>query len=84
MKLKPKSLTQVLLSAFLIRLLVTGASIGDALALLSLSGIYAYFLYLESTHVPEANKDLKDRLVALEDKVSKTENKIGAMTLNRR
>lgn len=82
--LKMISLPQILLSAFLIRLLVTGASIGDALALLSLSGIYAFYLYLESKKIPEANKDIKDRLVAIEDKVQKAESKIGLLTLNRR
>lgn len=80
--MKIKSLTQILLSAFLVRLLVTGASIGDAISLLSLSGLYAFWSYLEFKKEPEANKELKTRLIELETKVSSSESKIGAMTLS--
>lgn len=80
--MKIKSLTQVLLSAFLVRLLVTGASIGDALALISLSGLYAFWCYLEFKKEPEANKEIKNKLFELEEKVRTTENKIGAFSLS--
>lgn len=81
--IKPKSLTQVLLSAFVIRLLVTGASIGDSLAVLSLSAIYAFYLYLESKKEPVANKDLSDRIALVEEKIQKTDTKVGALALRR-
>lgn len=81
--LKPKSLTQVLVSVFLIRLLVTGASIGDALVIIALSGLYALYMHIESNIQPEANQDIRDRLKAVEDKAANTDTKMGALTLRR-
>lgn len=80
---KVKSLTQILLSAFLIRLLVFGASIGDAIAILALAGLNGFWMYLESKKVAEPHKEITDRLVQVEERVSTIQNKVGAMGLRR-
>lgn len=80
---KVKSLTQILLSAFLIRLLVTGASIGDALTMLSLSSLYGFWMYLQSKVEISPNKEIKDRVVELEERLSTVQNKVGAMGMRR-
>jgi hypothetical protein len=72
----------VLLSLLLFRVLITGAQIGEAIGLLSLAGLSALQLYIEFKREPEVNKELKTRLVTLEDKVSKQDGKISAITLN--
>lgn len=77
-----KHISLVLLSLLLARVLITGAQMGEAIGLLSLAGLSALQLFLEFKREPEANKDLKDRLAALEDKVSKQDGKISAITLN--
>lgn len=80
---KIKSLTQLLVSSYLIRLLITGASIGDALVIISLSSLYGLFLYLDNKKQPEANKDLKDRIIAVEEMVQKANSKVSALQLRR-
>lgn len=51
-----------LLLAFVIRLLFLGASVGDAIALLSLSGLYGYYLYLENNKEEPINEQTKKQL----------------------
>lgn len=80
---KIKSLTQILLSVYLFRLLLTGASIGDSLVILCLSGLYGYYLYSEDKKIPEANVDIKNRLLAAEKQMEATNNKLSAMQLRR-
>jgi hypothetical protein len=82
--LQPKSLIEMLLSLFVARLLITGASIGDALAILSLSGVYGLYLHIESKKEPRVNQDILDRLASVEDKASKTETKVGAVLIKGR
>jgi hypothetical protein len=80
---KIKSLTQILLSAFLIRILVFGASIGDAIAISALAGLNGFWMYLEFKKVPEPNKEIKDKLIEMEERVSSVQNKVGALGLRR-
>lgn len=81
--IKPKALSQILVSAYLVRLMITGASIGDALVIASLTGLYGYWMYLEFIREPEANQDLRDKVAKMEDKINNTEAKIGAVMLRR-
>lgn len=80
---KMKSLSQILLALFVCRLLVTGASIGDALALAALSAVYGLYLHLEYKREPEVNTEIKEKISQLEEKVNKQENKLGAIALRR-
>lgn len=80
---KIKDLSQICLGAYVIRLLITGATIGDALVILGLSGLYGFFCHLQSKKEPIVNQDIKDRLVVLETKASNYDNKIGALQLRR-
>ena len=80
---KVKSLSQLLVPAYTIRLLATGASLGDALVIIALSGIYAFYMYLEEKRELEVNKDIKDRLVQVETMVQQANTKVSAMQLRR-
>ena len=80
---KIKSLTEILVSLYLVRLLLTGASIGDALVMLGLSGLYAFYMHLETKNVPEANQDLKDRIDAVEKLAESANSKISVMSIRR-
>ena len=73
----------MLVPAYVIRLLITGASIGDALVIIALSGIYAFYMHLEAKREPEVNKDLKDRLVSVEAMVQQANTKVSAMQIRR-
>lgn len=87
---KIKSLSQILVSAYLIRLLVTGASLGDALVMIGLCGLYGLFMHLEALanaleakKHPEANGELKEKVAELEKALSLTSNKVAAMQIRR-
>jgi len=71
-------------SVFLVRLLITGASIGDALVIIALAALYGLYLHIEAAKEPSVNEDIRLSIKALEEKVSKSENKIGAMSLRNR
>lgn len=74
---------QALLVAYLVRLLLTGACVGDALALFALVGLYAFFEYIELKKQVPINKDALERITLLETKYSEANNKLTALTLNR-
>lgn len=59
----------LILLSFLIRLLVTGAGIGDALVMIALCAVYAGHSYLEHIKEPIANKDLINRITEIEEQV---------------
>ena len=80
---KIKSLSEILVSCYVLRLLVTGASIGDALVIIALSGIYVTNMYLESKKEPEANVELKNRLSDVEKLVQQASSKVSAMQIRR-
>jgi len=75
------NLPSFLLSFFLIRLLITGCGIGDSIALVALSSLYGFYCYLDSRKEPELNKDYKDRLLALEEQIKTTREKVNSITL---
>lgn len=69
------------LIALLLRVLVTGASIGEAIGLIGLAALYAYQLYLNHKLEPIANKNLWDRVIALEEQLQSTREKVNAVQL---
>lgn len=75
------NLPSFLILSFIIRLLIVGAGIGEALVAIALSGLYGFYYYLESKKEPIANKDLLERLLALEDQIKTTREKVNSITL---
>lgn len=71
----------LILLSFLIRLLITGASIGDALVMIALCSVYAGYLYLESKKDPIANKSLVDRIVEIEEQVKLNKEVVHSLKL---
>lgn len=74
-----KNLAPFVLSAYIIRLLITGASIGDALALIGLSALYSYFLFLESKKEIPVNKQYWDRFIELEERVKSNQENLNSL-----
>lgn len=70
--------TQALIIAFLIRLLITGANFGDALALSALVSLLGYEKFLESKRVADPSKEIKDKIAAVEAKIDNGLNKVNA------
>lgn len=75
------NLPSIILASYLSRLLYTGASVGDALVIIGLSGLYAGYVYLDNKKQPQANKDLWDRVVALEEQLKIAKDKVNALSL---
>ena len=71
-----KYLPTLLITSLLIRCLVFGAGLGDALALVALSGLYGFSLFLSNKKEPLANKELWDRLIAAEEAIKVTREKV--------
>jgi hypothetical protein len=76
-----KYLPAGLLTSYLIRLLVTGASIGDAIVIISLSTLYAGWVWLESKKQVPVNKEIQDRIVELEEQVKVAKDKINSVAI---
>lgn len=55
----------VILSLFTLRLLITGASIGDSIALLGLAALYGFYYYIEANKEPEINVEFKEKFEQL-------------------
>ena len=77
-----KYLPQVLLSSLLIKCLITGSSIGDALGLIGLASLVGFNLYLDVKREIPVNKEIKDRLLELEESVRETKSKVSAIVLS--
>lgn len=58
-------------------------TIASAAGLLAFSYILKGLLDQEAKKEPEPNKDLKDKILLLEDKVGKLETKVGAQALRK-
>jgi hypothetical protein len=61
------NIPSLVLSAYLIRLLYTGASVGDALVVIGLSALYAGWVYMESKKQVPVNKEIINRIAELEE-----------------
>lgn len=59
----------IFLSAFLIRLMVYGASIGDSIVIAGLAALYAYTMYLKSIAQPKIAESLVKELSDLKNTV---------------
>ncbi len=70
-----------ILLALLARILYMGAGFGEALGLLALAGLYAFHLFLEEKRQPQANKDLWDRLIALEENNKVIRDKVNSFQI---
>lgn len=71
----------VFLSSYLVRILVTGASIGDAIALTAFCGLFAYFLFLETKKAIPVNKDIYEKLTYLEEQLGLAKSKLSSIQL---
>lgn len=58
---------QMILFAYLIRLLVVGASIGDALAFIGLASLYGFYYYLNYKKEPSVNEQFRADVVQLQE-----------------
>jgi hypothetical protein len=70
-----------LLFSLLIRILIVGASLGEAIIMLVFGSIYAGHEYLDHIREPEANKAIKDDLAALKESHESLKNKVSSVTL---
>jgi len=75
------NLPSLLLTSLLIRTLIFGASIGDAIALIALSALYGYHYYLQSKKQVPVNKEILDRIVQIEESLKDTKSKVGALAI---
>ena len=64
----------LILSFFLIRLLITGASIGDSIVTLGLAALYGFYYHTESNKEPEINVEFKAKFISLEAEVLSLRN----------
>lgn len=75
------NLPSLILTAYVIRGLYLGAALGDALAILALSALYASHTYLNGKKEPVANKELLDRIVDLEEQIKVTKETVHSIKL---
>lgn len=71
----------LILLAFIIRPLINGVSLGDAVVILGLSCLYAAYYYFESKKEPIANKELLNRVVELEEQIRITKDIVHSVKL---
>lgn len=75
------NLPPITLGAYLIRILATGASVGDSLVIIGLSALYGWFLYTESKKETPVNKQYLDRLIDIEEQVKLNKETVNAFKL---
>lgn len=81
MKLKDINYSVALLCLLVGKVLITGASIGDAIAIAALAGLYGFTYYVESKREIPINDQIKSELEQMRSsinglKISKTFQKI--------
>lgn len=75
-------LPAILLPAFLIKSTIFGIDFAQAIVLIGLMALYAGWFYFEHAKEPEANKEIKNRLVDLEEQLKLQKDKVNAITLS--
>lgn len=75
------NLPTFLILSFLIRLLYLGANIGDSIVMIVLGTLYAGHMYLEHIHEPEANKELKEKILQIDERLISVKNKVDSLGL---
>ena len=68
----------ILLSAFLIRILITGASVGDSIALAALAGLFGFYYYYENKKEKPINEAVKEELAQVKRTVVDIDNSLKA------
>ncbi len=75
---KYNNLPTVILLAFASRMVITGASIGDSITMLALSGLFGFYHFIESNREPIVNKEIKDRLDTLKKSHSNVKDRVNS------
>lgn len=60
-----KNLSAILLSALVIRVCYLGSSVGEALAILALSGLLGYYKYLSHKEIKDPTQELRNEILEL-------------------
>ncbi len=76
-----KHLPCLFLFSLLTKVIVFGASTGDALALIALSSLYGFHLHLESKKEVPANKTILEKLSFLEEQYRLSSAKVAALQI---
>lgn len=74
-------LPAICLPTFLFKITVYGCNAAEAVVFTALCALYAGWFYMTKTAEPEANKELKNRLVDLEEQVKIQKDKVSSFTL---
>ncbi len=75
------NLPTFLISAYLIRLLITGAGLGDSIVFIVLGALLAGHAYLEHIREPEANKELKEKISQMDERLITVKQKVDSFSL---
>jgi hypothetical protein len=78
---KAINLPAIALVAYLTRLLVTGASIGDAIFAVALCALYGFWCFTELKRQVPVNKAIMDRICDLEEQLKVTKEKVNSFHL---
>jgi hypothetical protein len=70
-----------LLPLYLVKTVVLGVSLADSIPILGLTGLFCFFLFLESKREPIANKELKERLLSVEEQLKETKSNVNAIKI---
>ncbi len=70
-----------LLICYLTRLLIFGASVGDALVMLSLAGLFGFIQHLNTKKIPEVNQEIKSDLELIKKEFTDVKSKVNALTI---
>lgn len=79
---KHSYLVSILLLMNLIYSFIYQFTISNSITITALCCLYGLVLFLESKKEPEINKELKEKIILLEDKINKVETKASALTLS--
>lgn len=74
------NLPAVLLPSFLLKLLIVGTNISDAIIILALSGLYAFYYHTETKREDPLNKSSLTRITELEESLKHTKDKVNSLT----
>lgn len=77
--MKKLDISQILLIGYLIRLLIFGSSIGDAIALAALAGLFAFTHYLSYQKQPEINAVVQANLEKVSKELEDVKNTVNAI-----
>lgn len=77
--MKEFHLTVVMLIALVVRILLFGATMGDAVFATALCGLYGWHLWLESKAAKPVNKEIMDRIYFLEESLAATKDKVNSI-----